>query len=144
VDQAIVAAIDWIAANVGVYALNMVVTTANELWALRYPETHPLCVLSRPAGGHQGHRHLEHASASGRVRVRCGDLAAAPATIVASEPMDEDPGWRLLEPGELLHVAPDQNVTSRIAFSGAPRHQLRSADLDAQAALSQQSTVRTP
>ncbi len=28
----------------------------------------------------------------------------APAVVLASERMDENPGWRLLDPGELLHV----------------------------------------
>jgi glutamine amidotransferase len=35
---AIVDAVGWIAANLPVYALNLIVTTPSELWALRYPE----------------------------------------------------------------------------------------------------------
>ncbi|WNV84849.1 class II glutamine amidotransferase [Umezawaea sp. Da 62-37] len=143
-ERSIVAAVDWIGANLPVYALNLIITTATDLWALRYPDTHPLYVLVRPAGGHQGRRHLEHASASGRVRVRCGDLTGAPATVVASEPMDEDSHWRLLEPGELLHVAADQRLTSRIAVPAAPRHPLRPGDLDQQAARSQHSRSGAP
>lgn len=104
---AIVAAVGWIAANLPVYALNPIMTTPTDLWALRYPDTHPLYVLDRPAGGRHGHRHLEHASAPGTVRVRSGDLAEAPATVIASEQMDEDPQWRLLAPGEFVHVAAD-------------------------------------
>lgn len=142
--QAIASAASWIGANLPVYALNLIVTTPTDLWALRYPDTHPLHVLARPAGGHQGHRHLEHASASGRLRVRSGDLAAAPATVVASEPMDEDPHWRPLDPGELLHVAADQRLTSRIAVPVAPSHQLRLADLHPQAAASQRGSVPGP
>ena len=46
------------------------------------------------------------------MRVRSGDLATRPAVVVASERMDEDAGWRALEPGELLHVDPDLNVRS--------------------------------
>src|SRR5947207_1620515 len=79
--------------------------------ARRYPETHELHVLERAIGGPGGRRHLEHSSARGTVRVRSGDLARLPAVIVASEPMDEDPGWRALQPGELLHVGPDLHVT---------------------------------
>lgn len=142
-DAALVAAVGWIAANVPVYALNLILTTPTDLWALRYPETHPLFVLARPAGGGHGHRHLEHASAAGTVRVRSGDLAAAPAVVVASERMDEDPHWRLLDPGELLHVAEGQRVTSRIAFSGPPAHQLTLADLHPKAAASQQALTTT-
>ncbi len=135
---ALTAAVDWIAANVPVYALNLILTTPTDLWALRYPETHPLFVLARPPGGGHGHRHLDHASPGGTVRVRSGDLAAAPAVVVASERMDEDPHWRPLEPGELLHVAEGQRVTSRIAVSRPPAHQLTLADLHPRAAASQQ------
>jgi glutamine amidotransferase len=140
--RAIVDAVGWIAANLPVYALNLILTTPTDLWALRYPDTHPLYVLARPAGGHHGHRHLEHASAPGTVRVRSGDLASAPAVVVASERMDEDPHWRILGPGELLHVADDQHVTSQIAFHGPPGHLLTLADLHPQAAASQQAGSR--
>jgi len=142
--QAIAAAAGWIGVNLPLYALNLIITTPTDLWALRYPDTHPLYVLARPAGGHQGHRHLEHASASGRVRVRSGDLAAASATVVASEPMDEDPHWRPLDPGELLHVAAGQRLTGRIAVPAAPSHQLSLADLHPQAAASQMAGAGTP
>src|SRR5690242_10272343 len=102
--EAITRAVGWVAANLPVYAINLVLTTATDLWALRYPETHELYVLRRAAGGPTGGRHLEHASAAGTVRVRSADLSAKPAVVVASERMDEDPGWRALKPGELLHV----------------------------------------
>ena len=93
------------------FALNIILITAPELWALRYPDMHELFVLERSAGGPTGQRHLEHASARGSMRVRAGDLASRPCVVVASERMDEDPGWRALESGELLHVDPDLNVT---------------------------------
>ena len=89
----------WVADHLPLYALNVLLATATDLWALRYPDTHELWVLERPAGGPHGGRHLEHASAAGTLRVRSGDLAAAPAVVVASERMDEDPHWRLLAPG---------------------------------------------
>jgi len=139
--RAIVDAVGWIAANLPLYALNLILTTPTDLWALRYPDTHPLYVLARPAGGHHGHRHLEHASGPGTVRVRSGDLADAPATAVASERMDEDPHWRALAPGELLHVADDQRLTSQIAFHAPPAHLLTLADLHPQAAASQRASV---
>jgi len=122
-----------------VFALNLILTTPNDLWALRYPDTHPLYVLVRPAGGPNGHRRLEHAGVPGTVRVRSDALADTAATVVASEPMDEDPHWRLLTPGELLHVAGDQRVTSRLAFDRPPAHPLTLADLHPRAAASQRS-----
>ncbi|MCU7730311.1 class II glutamine amidotransferase [Actinoplanes sp. KI2] len=136
--EAITRAVGWVAANLPVYAVNLVMTTATDLWALRYPETHQLYVLDRAAGGPTGTHHLEHASAAGTVRVRSADLTTTPAVVVASERMDEDPGWRALQPGELLHVAPGRHITSTIALDQPPAHQLSLADLGAHAQASQQ------
>ncbi len=137
ITEGITRAATWIAEHLPVFALNLVLITASDLWALRYPETHDLLVLERAAGGPTGARHLEHASARGSVRVRSGDLAGQRAVVVASERMDEDPGWRELESGELLHVDGDLNVTSTRALERPPAHQLTLQDLDPRAAKSQ-------
>ncbi len=137
--DAITEAVGWVADHLPVYAVNLVLTTPTDLWALRYPDTHRLFALVRPAGGSRGDRHLEHASASGTVRVRSGDLATAPCVVVASEPMDEDPNWRLLDPGELLHVAPGQHITTQLAIDRPPTHPLSLTDLHPKAAASQAS-----
>jgi predicted glutamine amidotransferase len=137
VGAAIVRASRWIAENLPVFALNVVLITDGELWALRYPDVHDLFVLERAAGGPTGARHLEHASARGSVRVRSGDLASRPAVVVASERMDEDAGWRALESGELLRVDPDLKVTITRALDRPPAHQLTLADLGVKAAASQ-------
>jgi predicted glutamine amidotransferase len=137
VGAAIARAAGWIAENLPVFALNIVLITDSELWALRYPDVHELYVLERAAGGPAGDRHLEHASARGSVRVRSGDLADRPAVIVASERMDEDAGWRLFESGELLHVDADLRVTSTRVLERPPAHQLTLADLTGKAAQSQ-------
>lgn len=139
VGAAITRAVGWVAEHLPVYAVNLVLTTATELWALRYPDTHDLYVLNRGGGGPTGARHLDHASAAGTVRVRSADLAALPAVVVASERMDEDPGWRSLDPGELLHVGADQQVTSRVVLDAPPARQLSLADLDPRATASQTS-----
>jgi len=137
VGAAIVRATRWIAENLPVFALNIILITATDLWALRYPDVHELYVLERAAGGPTGSRHLEHASARGSVRVRSGDLASRPCVVVASERMDEDAGWRLLQPGELVHIDPDLRVTSKVALDRPPAHQLTLADLGGKAAASQ-------
>jgi predicted glutamine amidotransferase len=137
VGAAIARAAGWVAEHLPVFALNVVLITDGELWALRYPDVHELFVLERDAGGPTGARHLEHASARGSVRVRSGDLASRPAVVVASERMDEDPGWRALQSGELLHVDADLGVTITRALERAPRHQLTLADLSGKAASSQ-------
>jgi predicted glutamine amidotransferase len=137
VGEGIAAAVDWIATELPVLALNLVLVTPAGLWALRYPETHDLFVLERAAGGARGGRHLDHASRAGRIRVRSGDLSTRAAVVIASERMDEDPGWRNLEPGELLHVDAGLRVGSRVVIAGPPAHPLTLAELDPRAAASQ-------
>jgi glutamine amidotransferase len=51
--------------------------------------------------------------------------------------MDEDPGWRLLEAGELLHVTADADCTSRSIIDRQPARLLTLQDLDRRAAASQ-------
>jgi predicted glutamine amidotransferase len=135
--RAIVDATRWVAEHLPVYSVNLVLTTATDLWALRYPDTHRLYVLRRAAGGPSGGRHLEHASRAGTVRVRSAQLATCPAVVVASECMDEDPGWRLMRPGELLHVDGGHRVTSRVVLDRPPARPLRLSRLDPRAAASQ-------
>ena len=137
VSAAIARAAGWIAENLPVFALNVILITDGELWALRYPDVHDLFVLERAAGGPSGRRHLEHASARGSVRVRSGDLARRPAVVIASEPMDEDAGWHALRSGELLHVDPGLRVTITRPLDRPPAHQLTLADLGGRAAASQ-------
>jgi glutamine amidotransferase len=134
---ALSAAAKWVAEELPLYALNCVLATATDVWALRYPDAHELFMLERGKGGTTGRRHFDGASASGRIRVRSGALATTPAVVFASERMDEDPGWRLLEPGELVHVDRDLAVASRIAIDRPPVRPLRLEDLVPDAAASQ-------
>jgi predicted glutamine amidotransferase len=142
VREGIARAAGWIAEHLPVFALNLVLITETDLWALRYPDTHELYVLERGPGGSSGGRHLEHASAQGTVRVRSGDLATRPAVVVASERMDEDAGWRELSAGELIHVGSDLRVTSARAIDRPPAQRLTLADLDPRAAKSQAGAQR--
>jgi predicted glutamine amidotransferase len=121
-----------------VYSLNFILTTPDEVWALRYPEHNPLLVLWRGAGGPSGERQLDHASVAGTVRVRAGELAQRPAVVIASERMDEDPGWRSMWPGELLKVDSRLRMTSSIILPDPPAHPLDLEELGAQAAASQE------
>jgi glutamine amidotransferase len=136
VGEGIVSAVDWVAQNLPVFAMNFILITASDVWALRYPDVHELYVLERAAGGPSGGRHLEHASARG-MRVRSGELARKPCVVIASERMDDDAGWRLLEPGELVHVDGDLNVTSTTPVDRPPAQQLSLEDLTGKAASSQ-------
>ena len=110
----ITAAAKWIAARLPVVALNAIVTTADELWALRYPDQHALHVLERPG---EGGLHVRSATSS--VRVPALD-AAGSVVVVASERLDGETGWRMLAPGELVHVGPGLSVDSAIVISEPP------------------------
>jgi predicted glutamine amidotransferase len=140
VSGGMVTACRWIADHLPVYALNVVLTTPQGLWALRYPDTHRLYVLERSPGGPRGNRHLDGASAAGAIRIRSGHLATLPAVVIASEPMDEDPGWRPMSSGELVHVDQDLRVRSEVVIDHPPARLLTLADLHPQAAASQQPT----
>jgi predicted glutamine amidotransferase len=137
VTAGLAAAARWVAGELPLFALNVILASETELCALRYPEAHDLFVLERAAGGLSGHRHLDHSSRAKRIRVRSGDLAEEPAVVFATERMDEDAGWRNLDSGELVHVDAELGVHTEIAVSDPPAHQLTLADLDPRAAAAQ-------
>jgi predicted glutamine amidotransferase len=132
----IVAAVAWVIANVPLYSLNLILTTPTELFALRYPDTNTLYMLERPAGGGDGSGALHHRSSLG-TSVRSEEAAERPVVVVASERMDDDPGWREVSPGELLHVDEQLTVHSEIAFPGPPAQMIDLHHLDEHARSSQ-------
>ena len=115
----IASAAAWIAENLPLFSLNLVLATPDGLWALRYPDHHRLWVLERQAGGHRGDQAL-HAT-SDLLHVHSPHLSEHPSVVVASEPMDENPRWRELASGELLHVGPDLSATTSVALTGPPK-----------------------
>ncbi|MCB4208365.1 class II glutamine amidotransferase [Arthrobacter sp. UM1] len=121
VGEAMTRAVRWLAENVPVFAVNLILTTPDELWALRYPETHELWVLERTAA--QGSGTVAPGTSEGS-RVRSEELSSKPSVVVASERLDNDPGWRLIDTGTLLHVDPQLAVTKTVAVSGEPRRRL--------------------
>lgn len=131
VGAAVVDAIGWLAGNVPIYAVNLLLGTATDMWALRYPDTHELYVLDRR---HPDQRRLRLRSA--RIRAESEHLTSQPSVLFASEPMDGE-DWRLIAPGELVHVDADLRIDTRVAFPEPPRHLLHRDDLSAQAAASQ-------
>ena len=133
VERGLVEAMRWVADNVEVFAANILLATATDLWALRYPQAHELHLLDRRDTTDTGPLHLR----SDRIRAHSRHLTDSPSVVLASEPMDDDPRWYALEPGMLVHVDADLGVTRRIALPDPPRHQLSLADLTGAAATSQ-------
>jgi glutamine amidotransferase len=130
-----------IASEIPLYSLNMVLTTPTDVWALRYPDTNELWILERSIAalgapsGPDGSDGFDGRSMSGITRVFSGQLAILPSTVIASQPMDTNPLWRLLDSGELIHVDEHLNITSTIAVPDPPAEMLV---LSEQAALAQQ------
>ena len=140
VADGIAAAIGWIADHLGIFSVNFIIGTPEELWALRYPANHELYVLDRTTDLAPD-RPL--AVATPRIRAHVPDLTAQPAVVVATEPMDGETGWRLMDSGELLHVAKDLTITTTRPFPQAPAHLLTLADLSPTAAASQAPSAQT-
>jgi predicted glutamine amidotransferase len=116
----ITAAASWIAERLPVSALNTIVATPSELWALRYPGQHALHILERPAGPGPGDPGLHVRSATSSVHVP--ELDRTASVVIASEQLDGESGWRMLAPGELVHVRPDLSVHAQIAIPQPPAH----------------------
>jgi len=137
VGAGITAAAREIAAELSLYSLNMVLTTPTELWALRYPETNELWILERSIGGLASGDGFDERSESGTIRVQAGELSFLPATVIASERMNANLAWRLLESGELVHVDPELRVTSTIAVPDPPAHMIELSKLSTREAIAQ-------
>jgi predicted glutamine amidotransferase len=131
VDRGIAAACRWVARQLPVFAINFVLITDGGLWALRYPETHPLYVLEREAGAELTH----HSSLGMRVSSQHG--LEKPMVVIASEKMDSDSAWRELRSGELVHVGETLEVTFERVLSKPPAKPLSLNDLSAHARASQ-------
>src|SRR6516225_2013212 len=144
VGAGIAAAARWIGARLPVSSLNTIVATPGELWALRYPGQHALHIIERPAGASSppapntpaeagtpattgspagtgaAATGLHARSATSSVHVPA--LHTMPSVVVASEELDGEQGWRMLAPGELVHVRPDLTVESAVVIPEAPAH----------------------
>ncbi|WP_173100717.1 class II glutamine amidotransferase [Actinomadura verrucosospora] len=130
----LIAAVRRIAAEVPVFALNVLLAEAGRIWALRYPDTHELWVLKHDLGEEGAARSMASDREPGRVHVSAHREPAA-AHVLASERMDDAPGWRLLDPGELL-VVDGREAASQYPFD-PPAHRITRDDLSVTEATSQ-------
>jgi predicted glutamine amidotransferase len=135
VTAGIVDAVGWLAETVPIFAVNVLLCTGSDMWALRYPETHELYMLDRRDVEGQRLRMKTR-----RITAHSEHLTSDASVLFASEPMDGS-DWQLLAPGELVHVDADLRIDRRIAFPDKPNHRLRHEDLTATAAASQHASV---
>ncbi|MBT8161353.1 MULTISPECIES: class II glutamine amidotransferase [Arthrobacter] len=135
VGKGVIKAVRWVAAHLPVLSLNFILTTATDLWAVRYPDTHELHLLKRPPANPDGEDPLD--ARSPRIRAHSRDLSRSGHVLVATEPMDGNPGWHALDPGAFVHVGPDLEVEVTYPFPEAPARRLMLSDLSPSAAASQ-------
>lgn len=168
VQAGIAAALRWVAANLPVYAANFLLASATDLWALRYPDNNELWVLDRrhpvadqpapdlptqltPSNSTDVISQISPAAepmawAGAPTEVLTGQAtvvsvaasAQVPSVVIASQPMDADPRWRLIDSGVLVHVGPDLSVSQTLLLPGPPRYPLALSTLGHTAAASQE------
>lgn len=141
VSAGLIDAMTWLAANAQIYAVNILLSTATDMWALRYPETHQLCILDR-TGDTAGHDPAFDLRTK-RIHAVSDHLCARPSVVFATEPMDDDPRWRLLPPGELFHVDADLRIHRSVILPDPPTHLLRREDLSSPVEDSQHALPNT-
>jgi glutamine amidotransferase len=138
VTAGVVDAMNWLAANVPIYAVNILLSTATDMWALRYPDTHELYVSDRREIPSHRQFHLR----TKRIRAHSEHLRLRPSVVFATERMDDDPRWRLIDPGELVHVDAGLQINRQVVLPDPPRHQLNLEDLDATAQAAQHAQTK--
>lgn len=66
---------------------------------------------------------------SKRIRAHSTHLRERSSVVFATEPMDDNPRWRLLDAGELVHVDAALRVNRSLVLPDPPRHPIRREDL---------------
>jgi glutamine amidotransferase len=95
-------------------------------------------VISRTRRVGGGEDALEHGR-GGRIRAASEQLAERPAVVVATEPMDDDPGWTGLASGELVHVDGALGLDRRQVLDHPPTRPLSLTELEGRAAAAQRA-----
>ena len=126
VTAGLVDAMRWLADNVPIYAVNIVLSTATDLWVMRYPESHELYLSDRRDTPPDHRFHLR----TSRIRADSQHLCERPSVVFATEPMDDATRWQLIQPGELIHVDAGLQINRDLVLPDPPRHQLRPQDLN--------------
>lgn len=136
VEAGITAAVRELAAGYELYSLNFVMGTRGHMWAFRYPEHNTLFLLDRAPGGPGGSDPLHEESPRGNLEMHLEEGTDQHVVVVASERMDDDPGWEEVGVGELIHIGPDLSIDRRTIVDGPPAKpmQLRGRAAESQVA----------
>lgn len=109
-------ALSWLSDNVPVSAVNLIITTAHEMWAVRWPDTHNLFLLDKRNLPGPVEEHSSHG-----MHISSPELEVHPSVLVASEILDDSGAWHMIRPGELIHVSADLTITRTQVVDGPPR-----------------------
>lgn len=120
----LVDAVRWLADHVPIYAVNVLLCMGTEMWALRYPDTHQLFMLDRRLDGDP-----DFDMSTSRIRAQSEALTERSSVVFATEPMDDDPRWCLLDPGELVYVDANLDINRTMVLPDSPRQLVRRDDL---------------
>ena len=134
-------AMRWLAANVPIYAANILLCTATDMWALRYPESNELYLLDRSDGHQTAGPNPEFNLRTKRIHATSEQLATRPSVVFATDRMDDDPRWCSIAPGELVHVDSALRATRSLVLPDPPRHLIRHQDLSAHAQQAQRTSA---
>lgn len=118
--QAIVAAASWLSQNVPMYSLNTIVVTNGQLWALRYPDERSLHVARRVVQADTGNPDDQWSGSSTVATHQVVSNGETPVVVVASERIDGEADWQMLQPGELIHVDQNLTLTSTLVLQHPP------------------------
>ncbi|OMC16118.1 class II glutamine amidotransferase [Mycobacterium colombiense] len=134
-------AMRWLAEHAWIYAVNVLLCTATDMWALRYPETHQLYILDR--SDEPASLDSEFDLCTKRIHARSEYLCERSSVVFATEVMDDEPRWRLLPAGELFHVDADLQIHRSMILPDPPKHLLRREDLSSPVEESQHALPNT-
>ncbi len=118
----------WVQENIPIYAANFLLAGRNQLWALRWPEQNMLWYLDTQDSTSQFYH-----SSTGLEAV----IDHNTKLVIATERLDDNPGWELLQSGELLTMQANGNFSRQIVVS-SPKHRLSEENLSNKAASSQE------
>jgi predicted glutamine amidotransferase len=137
----LVDAMKWLAANVPIFAVNILLSTATDMWAVRYPESNELYVLDRHDGRQTAASEPEFDLRTKRIHAKSQHLCTRGSVVFATQRMDDDPRWSLLAPGELVHVDAELEVNRSVVLPDPPVHLIRREDLSAPAQQAQHTSA---
>ena len=139
VTAGLVDAVQWLAANVPIFAVNVLLSTATDMWALRYPESNPLYLLHRRDDTAASNPQFDLRTK--RIHAKSEHLCSRASVVFATERMDDDPRWSPIESGELVHVDATLRVTRSVVLPDSPKQLLRQQDLSPTAQRAQHTTA---